>query len=48
MSDRLRLGRDHIEAVLAEQEREAYGLKEKILLYDLTKSLSGRIREANK
>lgn len=36
ISDRLCLGRDHIEAVLAEREREAYGLKEKILLYDLT------------
>jgi transposase len=36
ISDRLCLKRDHIEAMLAEHEREAYGLKEKIILYDLT------------
>ena len=35
-ADRLCLERDHIETELAEREREAYGLKEKIILYDLT------------
>jgi len=36
ISDRLYQQRDHIEQTLAEQERAAYGLKEKIILYDLT------------
>jgi transposase len=36
IADRLYLKRDHIEAALAEHERAAYGLKEKIILYDLT------------
>lgn len=36
ISDRLCLNRDHIEAALAEREKKAYGLKEKIILYDLT------------
>lgn len=36
LSDRLYLQREKIEAALAEREREAYGLKEKIILYDLT------------
>jgi len=36
ISDQLGLNRDHIEGVLAEQERQAYGLQEKIILYDLT------------
>lgn len=34
--DRLYLQREKIEAALAQREREAYGLKEKIILYDLT------------
>ena len=36
ISDQLCLKRDHIEAALAERERADYGLKEKIILYDLT------------
>jgi transposase len=36
LSDRLYLKRDLIETALAQQERATYGLKEKIILYDLT------------
>ncbi len=36
ISGRLYLKRDQIEAALAQQERTIYGLKEKIILYDLT------------
>lgn len=36
LSDELVWHRDRIEGFLAERERQAYGLKEKILLYDLT------------
>lgn len=41
------LKRDHIEAALAEREREAYGLKEKIILYDLTNAyLAGSAKQS--
>jgi transposase len=36
VSDKLCLNCDHIEAALAEREREVYSLKERIILYDLT------------
>jgi transposase len=47
ISDQLYLKRDHIEAALAEREREAYGLKEKIILYDLTNAyLAGSAKQS--
>jgi transposase len=47
ISDRLYLKRDHIEAALAEQERTTYGLKEKIILYDLTNTyLAGKAEKS--
>ena len=48
ISDRLCLKRDHIEAALAKREREAYGLPEKIILYDLTNAyLAGPAENSN-
>lgn len=38
ISDQLCLKRDYIGQVLAEKEKKDYGLKEKIILYDITKA----------
>lgn len=47
ISDQLYSKRDYIESVLAEGERETYGLKEKIILYDLTNTyLTGSAEES--
>lgn len=47
ISDRLRANRDHMEEVLAEREREAYGLKERIILYDLTNTYLAGVAEGS-
>lgn len=48
VSDQLCHHREQIESALTEREREAFGLKEKIILYDLTNTyLEGHDYEAN-
>jgi len=47
ISDLLNSKREHIEPALTEKEREAYALKEKIILYDLTNTyLTGTAEES--
>lgn len=48
ISDMLNSKREHIESALTEKEREAYSLKEKIILYDLTNTyLTGTAEESH-
>lgn len=48
VSDQLCLKREHIEQVLAAKERKDYGLKEKIILYDLTNAyMAGSAEHSN-
>ena len=48
VSDQIYLKHERIEQVLVEREREAYGLKEKIILYDLTNTYMAGPAEGSK